>query len=123
MAYVLKLELIGDQWGLKKETQLLTRIFLGGIPPSAWVAEIAGKSDRYGYERQFLKCKKDYSKSNSTGTRGVYVFYILQSGHCYEVKCRISWKRGDRYFCRIEGTELIRMSKEEVDQWLKDHSE
>lgn len=124
MAYVLKLECINDNWGMPLEMLVFVPLVNGGrrLPNRYWVAEITGHSSEYKYERRFLPCKKDYSEANSTGTRGVYAYYILEEGKVYEVSSPQSWRHTDRYFCTVQGGELIRLSTEEVEQWLKDLS-
>jgi predicted transcriptional regulator len=84
------------------------------MPPSAWVAEITGFSKKYKFERRFLKYNKDFSKSNSKGSRGVYAEYILESGAIYQVKDD-KW----RYFCTVdESGNINRLAEEEVIQCL-----
>lgn len=90
-----------------------------GIPPSGWVAEITGFDDKYKYNRQFLRFKKDYSRTNSKGSRGVYAEYILDSGKIYDVK-----EHKDRYFCTVDdGGNIIKLTEEEVIECLKVRSE
>jgi hypothetical protein len=93
---------------------------IGTIPQSGWVAEITGFDSIYKYARKFLKCKKDYSRSNKKGSRGVFIEYILESGHIYEVKKKPSWNRTERYFCIVsdEG-DIIKISEDEVVAKLK----
>ena len=93
---------------------------LGGIPPSGWIAEIIGFHTKYKYDRVFLKGKKDYSRSNSKGSRGVYASYLLESGKLYDVKSKISWKRSERYYCRVEENgDIKRISEEELIECLR----
>ena len=66
------------------------------VPSSSWVAEIVGLHPKYKLDRAFLPYKKDYSRSNSVGSRGVYANYILEAGHIYDIK---DFK--DRYFCAV----------------------
>jgi len=124
MAYSLKLECINDNWGMPPEIAIFVPWFNDGkqLPKRQWAAEIVGKCDKYGYERKFLRCKKDYSKSNSNGTRGVYAYYILGDGKLYEVCSPQTWKSDDRYFCTVSGGHLERLTKEDVDEWLKNIS-
>jgi hypothetical protein len=120
----LKIECIADGWGLTPETRRLARSILDPLPASRhWVAEITGRSPKYGFERRFLECKKDYTHSNSVGSRGVYAFFILSEGRCYEVNSPISWKNTDRYFCTVENGKIKRISKSEVEKWLNSLSE
>lgn len=97
---------------------------IGSIPPSGWVAEIAGTDPKYKYVRCFLKPKKDYSRANSKGSRGVYAEYVLESGRMYEVKEQVSNKRTIRYFCTVDGDgNVIDIPESEVKEWLKTVSE
>lgn len=85
------------------------------IPPSAWVAEITGLDPKYKFDRKFLKYKKDYSRSNSVGSRGVYANYILESGHIYDIK-----DHKDRYYCTVDDDgRVMRLNETEVIEWLK----
>lgn len=89
------------------------------IPPRYWVARISGRDPRYKWQRQFLRGLKDYSKSNSVGSRGIMVTYLLDSGHVYEVKQPVSWKRSEHYYCRVTGDGgIVRIADTEVDSWL-----
>ncbi len=123
MPIIIELECIGHNWGLSNKEVFLTRMFLGAIPSRAWVAEITGFSPRYGYERVFVQRKTDYTHANSKATRGVIAIFVLKENRIYEVSDPRSWKRTERYFCRVEDGEIVRMSKEEVDEWLRSRSE
>ena len=94
----------------------------GKWPPPCWVAKITGFDDKYKYKRQFQRYKKDYRYSNKAGSRGLYAWYILAPGY-YEVKKRLSWSRNERYFCKVENGEIVRVDESEVRQWLKNHLE
>lgn len=103
-----------------------------------WVAEVIGLSPHFGVKRQFLGCHKDYSRANSVGSRGVYAYYVVESGHIYEVSEPLSWKKVDQYFCTVDGDgEIVRLTiedvlahfnkrsgsaREELEGWLRDHS-
>lgn len=127
----IKIEAIGDDTDqlLRSFTKLTNSMVPGfgdmtfGNPePSYWVAQITGVHVKYKYERKFLKGKKDYTHANSKGSRGVFVYYLLESGNLYEVLSPVSWKRSERYFCIVtEDGEVERVDKEYVDQWIKDH--
>jgi hypothetical protein len=45
--------------------------------------------------------KTDYSRANSKGSRGVRIFYALESGKHYLVKAPESWGSTDVYRCRV----------------------
>lgn len=103
MKALIKLECIGDGGNR------------GGSRASYWVAEIVGVSAHFGIERQFVRCNKDYSKANSVGSRGVYAFYVVESGKVYEVSEPLTWKKTDQYFCTVsDDGEIVRLTIEEV---------
>ena len=129
----LKLEAIGDNTYqyMKLWTGILNSgmpglgdMLTGDAPKSAcWVAQIIGFDPKYKYARQFVKGKKDYTHANSKGSRGVFVYYVLESGYVYEVLSPSTWSRIDRYFCTVtDDGEIQRVDKDYVDQWIKDHS-
>jgi len=95
---------------------LRRHIDIGRSLRNTWVAEILGPGDHYKWERDFLKGKKDYTNANSIGSRGVMVYYHLKDGPVYEVHSWVSWSSVDRYFCRIESGEIVRMTEEEVEE-------
>jgi hypothetical protein len=102
----LKLECIGDDNPI--------------MPKRAWCAEIRlGLDPKYGFKRKFLRGQKDYSEANGPGSRGVYKYYNLEEGKIYEINSPQSWKHDDRYFCRIENGEEVRLEKTEVIECLK----
>ncbi|OPY47875.1 MAG: hypothetical protein A4E42_00229 [Methanoregulaceae archaeon PtaU1.Bin222] len=87
-------------------------------PPRFWVARITGYYGTENFKREFLYGKRDYSKSNSKGTRGIFVWYVLESGGYYEVSSPHSWHSIERYFCKVsEDGEIVRVDRNEVDVW------
>lgn len=125
MSKILRLECINDNMGLSPEMLFYFKILNHGKgPPNRyWVAEITGLSEKYKYKRRFLEYKKDYTDSNSIGTRGVYAYYILDNDRIYDVSEPISWGKTDRYFCTVRDDEIIRLQESEVEEllWLSDH--
>lgn len=95
--------------------------FIGRISPSSWVAEVTGFSIKYGYDRCFLKGKRDYSRANSVGSRGVFNEYLLESGRIYDIKSQVSWKNSYRYFCTVtEDGDIKTISASEVNKMLRE---
>lgn len=130
----LRLERIGGEYMGLSGPELLTwrmcSAYPGGeqhrSPPKSrdWVAEIVGFDARYGYKRKFIHGKSDYARSNARATRGLYINYILESGHLYEVASPQSWKQTKRYFATVtDDGDVVEILKEVVDQCLKDHLE
>ena len=128
MKATIGLELFGDnnRQRLEAERRMINELspglgdqVIGQDPDSIWIAEIIGYNDRSEYQRRYLRGRRDYTKANSKGSRGVFMWYILEAGKTYEVSSRASWSRMDRYFCIVspEG-DIIRISKEEGDAWL-----
>lgn len=95
------------------------RHIVGRPPRREWCAEIVGTHPKYRFERRFLAGNVSYIESNGSGSRGVYAFYNLENGKCYEVKEPASWSRSDRYFLLVESDEAKRVTAEEVSQWLR----
>lgn len=92
----------------------------GRAPSEGWVAEILGKHKSYKYSRRFLRKKKDYAKSNSNGSRGVHAWYLLESERYYEVYERVSWRKFDRYFVKVNDSgDIQRIGEEDVQEWVK----
>lgn len=92
-----------------------------GLPKrNYWVAQIVGTNPKWKYERKFLKPKKDYRKSNSTGSRGIYLWYILDADQVYEIKRPISCKRFERFFFTVTNDGSIKkITEDEVNEWLR----
>ncbi len=93
------------------------------MPSNSWVARIIGVDPKYGFAREFLRPKIDYSNSNSKGTRGVTKSFFLEHGGIYHVSSQYSWKGVDKYYCKSTQHGIERLTKEEVSECLKNHSE
>lgn len=128
MLAVLALEIIGDNYysykcdlanGSARENPRIEKYaeMMGHDKTRPWVARIMGFDKKYGLKREFQRGQRDYSKANSIGSRGVYEYFALKPG-IYEVHERVTWKRTRRYFARVESTEIIEISREEVEEWL-----
>jgi len=124
MKAALRLELFAD------DVRSMVRMYKAILPkavhdtidpklPSPWVAEIAGTHPLYRFKRQFLRPKKDYTEANSVGSRGIYLWYTLETGKVYEINEQASWRRWDRRFelVRNDGSRQ-RLSEDEVHEWL-----
>ena len=86
-------------------------------PP--WLAEIVGLSARYGLDRDFLPAKVDWSESNSSGNRGVYYCWLLETGRVYETHYWTTWTRDHREFLTVdEHGAVVEITRQEVDAWL-----
>lgn len=89
-----------------------------------WVAEILGKQDKFGLARAFIHANWQRKRANGQHSRGVELWFILESGRLYEVKSPVSWRKSDRYFCAVtDDGDIKRLSKEDVEQWLSARSE
>lgn len=53
--------------------------------------------------------RTDYSRSNKAGSRGVMIWYELESGSHYFVKSPKSWKSTDEFMCHVtEDGEIVK---------------
>ncbi|KKN87474.1 hypothetical protein LCGC14_0259290 [marine sediment metagenome] len=83
-------------------------------PSRAWVARVRINANGY-VDRDFLRADAvDYSDANGAGSRGIFKCYWLDERAYYEVSAPQSWRGTDRYFCETINGEIIRMTKEEV---------
>jgi hypothetical protein len=98
-------------------------IVFGKQPVEYFVAEIIGFDPKYKFKREFLRGKRDYSESNSKGSRGVYIWYKLEPNKIYDVKKPISWKNIKRFFCTVkEDGSIVELTEQEVIECLKKYS-
>ena len=123
----IKIEAIGDD--VDQTLRFFTGLTNGLVPglgdvtfgkpiKTYWVAQITGVDLKYKYARTFIRGKKDYTHANRKGSRGVFVYFLLESGNVYEAKK--SSKR--RFFCIVDNEgDIIEVDKEYVDQWINDH--
>lgn len=123
----IRIEAIGDN--VHQELRLWTNIAnmccpgigdltFGKSPFNYWVAKITGKDEKYKYAREFIRGKKDYTHANSKGSRGIFLYFLIESGFVYEVK-----GSKKRYFCKVsEDGEIIELTGDDVDEWIRDHS-
>lgn len=133
MLAVLKLEFIAENYHAYKRVQkaperpwhqpLVTGGmeryggYLGRNQSRPWVARLAGIDEQQRFTREFVSGQIDYSHANSTGSRGVYLYYPLKDG-LYEVNARETWSKARRYFLRVEQTQMVEIEREEVLQCL-----
>lgn len=84
------------------------------------VSEITGIYPSGALRKTPLRCNKDYSKANSVGSRGVYAYYIVQTGRIYEVYEPVSWKRTRHYFCTVTlDGDIVELTMEKVFDRLR----
>jgi hypothetical protein len=84
-----------------------------------WAAKLVGLDNCGDFRREFVHGNRDYSRANGVGSRGIWEYFSLEPG-VYEVYERLSWRRTDRYFLRVdEEGNLTRISRDEVLACLK----
>lgn len=126
MIATLRLEAIGDnlvaasrlpfprvlrQVGRVPREQLRALLTPGRRP---WVARVTGLDDRHGLAREFERGLRDYREANGTGSRGVWLTFVLRPGVLYEVQELVSWQNERRYFCRVVAGKVVEMTREEL---------
>lgn len=93
-------------------------------PRKPWVAEITGRDPKFGLRREFLPANWQRKRANGAHSRGVELWFIVETGRIYEVKAPASWRSCDRYFCTVtDAGDIRRLSTEEAEQWLNARSE
>lgn len=90
------------------------RLF-GGLPSRRpWVAEINPGG------RQFLRPNWQRKRANSAHTRGVELWFILESGRLYEACHHVAWRSKERFFCTVsDAGEIVRLAPEDARQWQR----
>ncbi len=58
--------------------------------------------DAAGSHVAWIYGRTDYSQANSKGSRGVRIWYALESGRRYRVRSPQSWKSVDEYCCHVD---------------------
>lgn len=125
MIVTLRLEAIGDNYRrldaaplkrtlyeVRRRSEHAQRLLDPKMRP--WVAEITGLHRIRGLERSFLNGMRDYRDANSSGSRGVYLTFVLYEGRIYEVQEVLSWSRKRRYLCRVEQGRVVEMALADV---------
>lgn len=87
-------------------------------PPRAWVRQLFGSTGRRGFVGAFVRGVHDYTKSNSVGSRGVALHYVLEHGPIYEISAPQTWRKTERYFARVVDGQLRRLTRDEVEACL-----
>lgn len=68
----------------------------------------------------WLQGKRDYTKANSKGTRGVYLHFVLEQDRLYWVQEPVSWRKTARYFAAVTAKgDVVELSEEEASEWQK----
>ncbi len=66
-----------------------------------------------------LPYRRDYSRANGVGSRGVFAVYELESPGFYKVHERVSWGRCDDYFICVDERGIHRCEEEEAMEWAR----
>lgn len=83
-----------------------------------WCAQILALTRR-NFERRFLTGDLDLSQSNSAGSRGVRLRFILESGRLYEWQYHESWRSSVRAYGIVdEAGGIMQITKEGAERWL-----
>ena len=114
MKTAISLELIGDDFN-----EAIASILPSCVSRRPWVARMLGLDADFGFKRRFMQGRKDYSRANSVGSRGVYMVYVLDPG-LYEVYDFVSWKRDRRRYLWVDNQGRKEwITKEDVTEWLR----
>lgn len=77
------------------------------------------KADDGEIRHEIVHGKRDYSRANSKGTRGVYLNYILEEDELYLVKSPDSWRSTSVYFAAVDtGGKVVKVTNEDALEWL-----
>jgi len=117
MKTTIKIEIIGHNYyqrsNKKNISALIHSIDVLRITNSHFIAKIVKNKSKVSIKKIYLKGKKDYTDSNSTGSRGIYEWFILECGCVYEIKKPVTWKHTDMFFCYVTGDGNIQKIEED----------
>lgn len=82
-----------------------------------WVAEIVGLDRRGQFQRRFVQGMKTYEESNSKGSRGVFMFFVLQRGVLYEIFDRPKHLKSRRRFAVADDGGMREVNIEDALKW------
>lgn len=128
MRAVLSLEFIGEVYYAhrreKSRPDLVARYerLFGRDRSRPWVAKLISIDPEASFQREFMRAQIDYSRANSTGSRGVFLYYALPDG-IYEINERKTWKKVARYFIRVKDAQIEEVAREEIVRWFSVQSE
>lgn len=92
-----------------------------GFTRRPWVTEIVGREDSAKLVRRSLLANWQRKDANSKQTRGVYLWFILESGRLYEVRACQSWRSTRRYFCTVsEDGAIYELTPEQAAEWVNE---
>lgn len=104
----------------KKSCDAQKSMHPGEMPDPCYVYKIVSINLDGTYNYKNVPHRKDCSRANNSGTRGVYRWYILESRSVYEVRAARNWNKYQTYYCMVDDDgEIIKIGIDEVHQWLK----
>jgi hypothetical protein len=107
---------ISAEW-IGKDTDEKLRMLGEGPMRKPWCARVELKWK--GFYRHFIDGKVDYTHANSKGSRGVFVWFIIESGYVYEMKRSLTWRSSERVFLRVRSDGTIEEGAiEDAERWL-----
>lgn len=122
----IKLELIG--WKTWKDDLLQVKVVNRIVPGLGrrfkkaspwWVAEITGRDPKFKYNRAFVRPRVDYTLAAESFNRGVFGYYLVETGKFYEIKELDGECHANRYFLTVSETgEKIRITEMELVECL-----
>jgi hypothetical protein len=80
----------------------------------AWVAKITGPHPKYKLNREFVNGRRDVSTAKTNVYRKIEIPVPLIDGTVYEWGCQASSSRYERGFWRVNDSQLVEISYEEV---------
>lgn len=130
MAFVpFSAEIIGDNYRqLERDVAGLFGPAFDSRARRTYVAEVMGADPLDRRHWRFLSMRKDYSRANSKGSRGVRACFLLESGRVYVVQRTESWNSWDFRFLAVHGGEVrelrtveavASLSQEAQREWLE----
>lgn len=66
-----------------------------------------------------IKGHKSYLDAKGTGGRGVFYWFDLKEGECYQIRQQLSWKRAETIFAVVRQGSLVEVTQEQARQYME----
>lgn len=98
-----KSEVKGSRWlmGEKPFVKLITGVNHAGVPTKR---EIEGR--------------KSYTEARGSGARGVFYWYTLQEGECYQIRQQVSRTKSETVFAVVHNGALVEATQDQVARYV-----
>lgn len=67
--------------------------------------------------KRAVKGHKDFSQAQGTGGRGIFYWFTLKDGECYQIQQQMSWKKSERTYVVVRNGTLVEATEEQAARY------